>query len=204
MNKVVELRPKSIPARVREAHRQRTLVRVWRDKLEPGSFTGYVAAVGKERFLLWVLGDYIGFDGWFVLRYRDVSQLETPDQYASFLEQAISRRKLDPQFKLEFPLDDLPTILRAAAELAPVLSIYVDTEAESEVCYIGKLLGFDGDGCNLQEISPHAVWLREESAFGWEEISAISVLEPYAIAPAEVAGCAPALEASVNEPGRQH
>jgi hypothetical protein len=204
MNKVVELRPKSIPARVREAHRQRTLVRVWRDKLEPGSFTGYVAAVGKERFLLWVLGDYIGFDGWFVLRYRDVSQLETPDQHASFLEQAISRRKLNPQFKLEFPLDDLPTILRAAAELAPVLSIYVDTEAESEVCYIGKLLGFDGDGCNLQEISPHAVWLCEESAFGWDEISAISVLEPYAIALAEVAGEAPALAVSVNEPGRQH
>lgn len=204
MNKVVELRPKSVPARVREAHRQRTLVRVWRENLEPGSFTGYVAAVGKERFLLWVLGDYIGFDGWFVLRYRDVSQLEAPDQHARFLERAITLRKIEPQFNRDFPLDDLRAILRAAAEMAPVLSIYVDTEAESEVCYIGKLLGFDSDGFNLQEISPHAEWLREESAFGWDEISAISVLEPYAIALAEVAGEAPALEASVNEPGLQH
>lgn len=202
VSKVVELRPKSVPARLREAMRERTLVRVWREQLEPGSFTGYVAAVGKERFLLWVLGDYIGFDGYFVLRYRDVSRLEAPDQHASFLERAIALRKLDPQLRTDFPLDDLNAVLTMASAQAPVISVYVDTEAESEVCYIGRLLGFEGDGFNLQEISPHAEWLRESSSFGLEEVSAISMQEPYALALSEVAGAPPALEdISAIEPG---
>ncbi len=202
MNKIVELRPRSVPARLREAMRARMLVRVWREQMEPGSFTGYVAAVGKERFLLWVLGDYIGFDGYFVLRYRDVTRLEAPDQHASFLERAIALRKLEPQLLAEFPLDDFREALTYASSQAPVISVYVDTEAESEVCYIGKLLGFDNDGFNLQEISPHAEWLRESSAFGLEEVSAISMHEPYALALCEVAGTAPALEdISAVEPG---
>lgn len=194
MTKIVELKPKSIPARLREAMRERTLVRMWRENLEPGSFTGYVAAVGQERFLLWALGDYIGFDGLFVLRYRDVTRLETPDHHADFLEKAIKLRKLDPKLPAEFPLDDLQHILAAAAGLAPVTSIYVDTEAENEICYIGKLLGFEADGFTVQEVSPHAEWLREPSFFGWDEVSCISMNEPYALALAEVAGQPPPLE----------
>lgn len=201
MSKIVELRPKSVPARLREAMRERTLVRVWREQMEPGSFTGYVAAVGKERFLLWVLGDYIGFDGCFVLRYRDVTRLEAPDQHASFLEKAVVLRKLDPQLQKDFPLDDFRESLAVAAGQSPVISVYVDTEAESEVCYIGRLLGFDSDGFTLQEISPHAEWLREPSSFGLEEVSAISMYEPYALALAEVAGAPPALDISAIEPG---
>jgi hypothetical protein len=194
MTKIVELKPKSIPARLREAMRERTMVRMWRENLEPGSFTGYVAAVGQERFLLWALGDYIGFDGLFVLRYRDVTRLETPDHHADFLEKAIKLRKLDPKLPAEFPLDDLQHILAAAAGLAPVTSIYVDTEAENEICYIGKLLGFEADGFTVQEVSPHAEWLREPSFFGWDEVSCISMNEPYALALAEVAGQPPPLE----------
>ncbi len=201
MSKIVELRPKSVPARLREAMRERTLVRVWREQMEPGSFTGYVVAVGKDRFLLWVLGDYIGFDGYFVLRYRDVSRLEAPDQHASFLERAITLRKLDPQYQYDFPLDDFRESVAAAAGQAAVISVYVDTEAETEVCYIGRLLGFDNDGFSLQEISPHAEWLREPSSFGLDEVSAISMLEPYALALSEVAGAPPPLDISASEPG---
>ncbi|MBK6727362.1 MAG: hypothetical protein IPG63_08910 [Xanthomonadales bacterium] len=194
MTKIVELKPKSIPARLREALRERTLVRVWREHLEPGSFTGYIAAVGKDRFLLWALGDYIGFDGLFVLRYRDVTRLEAPDHHADFLEKAIKLRKLTPELPIAFPLDDLQQIVAAAAERAPVTSFYVDTEAETEVCYIGKLLAFEAEGFTVQEVSPHAEWLREPSFFGWDEVSCVSINEPYALALVEVAGTPPPLE----------
>lgn len=204
MTKIVELKPKSIPARLREAMRERTLVRMWRENLEPGSFTGYIAAVGQERFLLWALGDYIGFDGLFVLRYRDVTRLETPDHHADFLEKAIKVRKLDPKLPAEFPLDDLQHILAAAAGLAPVTSIYVDTEAENEICYIGKLLGFEADGFTVQEVSPHAEWLREPSFFGWDEVSCISMNEPYALALSEVAGPPPPLEKASIDTRTKH
>ena len=192
MTKIVELKPKSIPARLREAMRERTLVRVWRENLEPGSFTGYIATVGQDRFLLWALGDYIGFDGLFVLRYRDVTRLETPDHHADFLEKAITLRGLTQH------------VLAAAAGLAPVTSIYVDTEAENEICYIGKLLGFEADGFTVQEVSPHAEWLREPSFFGWDEVSCISMNEPYALALCEVAGTPPALEKTSIDTRTKH
>mgnify|MGYP001764925843 CR=1 FL=1 len=204
MTKIVELKPKSIPARLREAMRERTLVRLWRENLEPGSFTGYIAAVGQDRFLLWALGDYIGFDGLFVLRYRDVTRLETPDHHADFLEKAIRLRKLDPQLPAEFPLDDLRHVLAAAAGLAPVTSVYVDTEAENEICYIGKLLDFEADGFTVQEVSPHAEWLREPSFFGWDEVSCISMNEPYALALAEVAGTPPPLDRASVDTRHKH
>lgn len=204
MNKIVELKPKSIPARLREALRERVLVRIWRENLEPGSFTGYIAAVGQDRFLLWALGDYIGFDGMFVLRYKDVTRLETPDHHADFLEKAIKLRKLDPELPITFPLDDLQQILAAAAERAPVTSIYVDTEAENEICYIGKLLGFEQEGFTVQEVSPHAEWLREPSFFGWDEVSCISMNEPYALALFEVAGNPPPLEKTSVDTRSKH
>ena len=194
MSKVIELKPKSIPARLREAMRARQLVRLWRENLEAGSFTGYIATVGQDRFVLWAVGDYIGFDGLFVLRYRDVTRLEVPDHHADFLEKAIKLRGLTPELPIEFPLDDLRQILTAAAAQAPAMSIYVDTEAETEICYIGRLLEFEADGFTAQEVSPHAEWLVEPSFFGWEEVSCISVNEPYAIALCEVAGTPPPLE----------
>lgn len=200
MSKIIEFRPKSVPARIREAARTSTLVRVWRERLEPGSFTGYVAAVGKNRFLLWTLGDYVGFDGYFVLRYQDITRLDAPDQHAHFLERAIALRKIKMILPKEFPIDDLRMSLRAISEMAPVISIYVDTEAENEVCYIGKLLSLDNDGFTLQEISPHAEWLREASSFGWEELSALSACEPYAMTLCEVAGVQPPLDKLASEP----
>lgn len=204
MTKIVELKPKSIPARLREAMRERTLVRLWRENLEPGSFTGYIAAVGQDRFLLWALGDYIGFDGLFVLRYRDVTRLETPDHHADFLEKAIRLRKLDPLLPADFPLDDLKQVLQAAAALAPVTSVYVDSEAETEICYIGRLLGFEADGFTVQEVSPHAEWLREPSFFGWDEVSCVSMNEPYALALFEVAGNPPPLDRATTDFRNKH
>lgn len=201
MSNIVELRPKSIPARLREASRDRTLIRLWRDNLEPGSFTGYVAALGKERFLLWTLGDHIGFDGYFVLRYRDVTRLQTPDQDAQFLERAIELRGLAPEWPESFPLDDMAAAITAAQQMAPVITVYLDTEAETETVYVGRLLAFELDGFSLQEISTNAEWLQEPSGFGFDEVSALSVREPYALALAEVAGPPPALGQTQPEQG---
>lgn len=194
MSNIVELRPKSIPARLREASRDRTLIRLWRDNLEPGSFTGYVAALGRDRFLLWTLGDHIGFDGYFVLRYRDVTRLQTPDQDAQFLERAIALRGLNPEWPTTFPLDDMSEAIQAAQLMAPVITVYLDTEAETETVYVGRLLAFEQDGFSMQEISTNAEWLQEPSAFGFDEVSALSMHEPYALALAEVAGPPPQLD----------
>jgi len=53
MTKVVELRQRGLRARIREAQESGALVRLWRAEHEAASFSGYVAALGKEFFLLW-------------------------------------------------------------------------------------------------------------------------------------------------------
>jgi len=191
MSKVVELKQRGVRARLREAAEQRTLIRLWRDDHEVASFSGYVAGLGREFFLLWAIGDYVGFDGLYALRYRDVSELESPDKSTHFLEKAMALRGIQPEWPAEFALDDIEGVVRSAASHAPVIAVHVDSEDEAEVCYVGRFLAFEPDGLLLQEITPDAEWLREPSFFGFEEISAIGLRGPYHTALAEVAGTPP-------------
>jgi hypothetical protein len=194
MGTVHRLHSRNQRARLRQALEQRQLIRLWRGALEHGSFCGYVAGVGREFFLLHVIGDGISDDGLYAMRHRDVTELELPDQHARFIDQAVVLKGIAPRRPTGFPLDDVTQVIRAAAKQAAVIGVHVDSEDEAEVCYIGRLLESEDDRFGLQEISPDAEWLREVSQFGWDEVSTVSMHDPYATALLAVAGEAPALE----------
>lgn len=191
MSNVVKLKQRGVRAQLREAATARTLIRLWRDDHEVASFSGYVAALGQEFFLMWAVGDYIGFDGLYALRYRDVSELEMPDKSARFFEKAMALRGITPSWPENFALDDVENVVRSASALGGVIAAHVDSEGDDEVCYVGRLLGFESDGFLLQEITPDGEWLREASFFGFDEVSAIGCMGPYHTALAEVAGTPP-------------
>jgi len=199
MSKVVEMKARGVRAEIRQAWQNGTLIRLWRGGLETGAFSGYVAHVGQEYFLLWSVGDYIGFDGLYALRFRDVTNLESPDSNHGFLEKALALKGLNPSWPAEFPLDDVTQIVRAASVQRPVISVHVDTEGESEVCYVGRLLAFESDGFTMQEITPNAEWLTEPSFFGHDEVSAVAYGGPYSEALAQVAGDPPPLKPQQRE-----
>ena len=194
MGNVIELKTTGQRAQLREAQQKHQLVRLWRSELEHGSFCGYVGGVGREFFLLWVVGDGITYDGMYVMRHRDVSELEAPDKHAPFMENALVLKHLMPRPPRGFPLDDIRSVIQAAAAQAPVIGVHVDSEDESEVCYIGRLVGVEEDGFNMQEISPDAEWLREPSFFSWDEVSTVSIEDGYATSLLAVAGAPPPLE----------
>lgn len=194
MGKVIELKTTGQRAQLREAQQTQQLVRLWRGELEHGSFCGYVGGVGREFFLLWVVGDAITYDGMYVMRHRDITELEAPDKHAPFMEKALAMKQLLPRTPRGFPLDDIREVVQAAARQAPVIGVHVDSEDEAEVCYIGKLISFEDDGFYMQEISPDAEWLREASFFSWDEVSTVSIEDGYAQALLAVAGTAPPLE----------
>jgi len=194
MGKVIELKTTGQRAQLREAQQQQQLVRLWRGELEHGSFCGYVGGVGREFFLLWVVGDAITYDGMYVMRHRDITELEAPDKHAPFMEKALAMKQLLPRPPRGFPLDDIREVVQAAAKQAPVIGVHVDSEDEAEVCYIGKLISFEDDGFYMQEISPDAEWLREASFFSWDEVSTVSIDDGYAQALLAVAGTPPPLE----------
>ena len=194
MSNIIELKVTGQRAQLREAQQKHTLVRLWREELEHGSFCGYVGGVGREFFLLWVVGDGITYDGMYVMRHRDVSELEAPDKHHEFFEKALALKHIVPQPPQGFPLDNIREVIQAAAAQAAVIGVHVDSEDEAEVCYIGRLVSVEEEGFYMQELSPDAEWMREASFFSWDEVSTVSIEDSYAQSLLAVAGAAPALE----------
>lgn len=204
MGTVIELKTTGQRAQLREAQQNHQLIRLWRGELEHGSFCGYVGGVGREFLLLWVVGDGITYDGMYVMRHRDISELEAPDKHHVFMEQALKLKQLLPRPPRGFPLDNIREVVQAAGRLAPVIGVHVDSEDESEVCYIGRLISVEEDGFNMQEVSPDAEWLREPSFFSWDEVSTVSMEDGYAQSLLAVAGAPPPLEVGDSGIGRAH
>ncbi len=204
MGTIIPLKTPGFRARLREAHVKGELVRVWRGNLEHGSFCGYVAGIGREYFLLSVVGDTLGFDGLYAMRHRDLTELEAPEEHAGFIRRALELRGVDVPRPQDFPLDDIVQVVQAASRHGPVIGVHVDSEEESEVCYIGRLLNIEDDGFNMQELSPDAEWLGEPSYFAWSEVSTVSFREPYGLALADIAGAAPPIKLDGPDVGRLH
>ena len=204
MGTIIPLKTSGFRARLREAHVNSELVRVWRGNLEHGSFCGYVAGIGREYFLLSVVGDTLGFDGLYAMRHRDLTELEAPEEHAGFIRRALELRGVDVPRPQDFPLDDIVQVVQAASRHGPVIGVHVDSEEESEVCYIGRLLNIEDDGFNMQELSPDAEWLGEPSYFAWSEVSTVSFREPYGLALADIAGAAPPIKLDGPDVGRLH
>jgi hypothetical protein len=194
VSNIIELKTTGQRAQLREAQQNGTLVRLWREQLEHGSFCGYVGGVGQEFFLLWVVGDGITYDGMYVMRHRDVSELEAPDKHHVFFEKALALKQIAPHPPQGFPLDNIREVIQAAGAHAPVIGVHVDSEDESEVCYIGRPVSMEEDGFFMQELSPDAEWMREASFFSWDEVSTVSIEDSYAQSLLAVAGAAPPLE----------
>lgn len=193
MKKITELKQRGVRAALREAYEKGTLLYLWRFSNEAAGFTGRIMAMGKEFLLMWVLGDHIDYDGMYALRYRDITGVESPDVNTRFLEKAMTVKDIKPGFAdaATFALDDVESVLRSAAEHAPLLAVHVDGEGETEICYVGRLLGFEGDGFLLQEISADAEWQHEASFFAFHEVSAVAFEGPYLEVLAKVAGPPP-------------
>jgi len=202
VSNIIELKTTGQRAQLREAQQKQTLVRLWREELEHGSFCGYVGGVGREFFLLWVVGDGITYDGMYVMRHRDVSELEAPDKHHAFFEKALALKQILPRPPRGFPLDTIREVIQAAGAQAAVIGVHVNSEDDSEVCYIGRLSSVDEDGFYLQELSPDAEWMLEASFFTWDEVSTVSMEDGYALSLLAVAGAAPALEPGDSGIGR--
>ncbi len=204
MGTIIELKTTGQRAQLREAQQKHQMVRLWRGELEHGSFCGYVGGVGREFLLLWVVGDGVTYDGMYVMRHRDISELDAPDKHHDFMEKALTLKQILPRPPRGFPLDNIRDVVQAASAMAPVIGVHVDSEDESEVCYIGRLVSVEEDGFNMQEITPDAEWLHEASFFGWDEVSTVTMEDGYAQSLLAVAGAPPPLQTGDSGVGRAH
>lgn len=202
MSNIIELKTTGQRAQLREAQQSQQLVRLWRGDLEHGSFCGFVGSVGREFFLLWVVGDGVTYDGMYVMRHRDISELEAPDKHNDFMQKALTLKNIVSRAPRTFPLDNIREVVQAASAMAPVIGVHVDSEDEAEVCYIGRLVSVDEDGFHMQEITPDAEWLHEASFFSWDEVSTVTMEDGYATSLLAVAGAPPPLLQGESGVGR--
>ncbi len=136
-----------------EAH---TLVRLWRDRIEDGFVTGYVAGVGPAFFLLHLVDDDITFNGFLVLRISDITEVEAPHEFAAFIERALHLRGAgDPEVPT-IDLSSIASILESAARSFPLVAIHRE-DLTTEICHIGRPVAIDDGVLRLQEMSPDAV-----------------------------------------------
>ena len=196
MSKILQLKMTSQRALLREAQQNRKLVRLRHKKLEFGSFCGYVGGVGREFVLLWTINDALYYDGMYAMRHCDITELEVPDKRHAFVRKVLAIKKIEPKTPGNFPLDTIHEVIQGAGQRSPVISVYINSEEDSEGCYVGRFLGVEENGFTLQGISTDAVWMSEPSCFTWDKVSTVSMEEGYTQALLMVAGDPPPLTQS--------
>ena len=163
---------RNIKRRVEYGAKQGCVVRVYREEVEDGWFTGYIVATGPEFFALEIIDDGIRFDGFTCMRYAEVSDCDVPAPHAEFHEAALRLRGLTRASKFEPDVSDLASLLRTAAEAYPLVTIHLEIE-DPDCCYIGKVGEVSYDKVEMQTIAPGARWDEEIYEYDLDEITRV-------------------------------
>jgi len=168
------------------------VVRIRRAPFGEYSELGYVVAMDSELVLLLCISNQIRFDGFAVLRIRDISDLEVPHAHAEFVEGALHLRGESVAEAPAVELGDLGSAIRTAGKLYPLLTLHRE-EVDPEVCHVGAVVGVAADSVSLIEIDPGAEWLEEPTSYFLSEITRIDFGGGYEEALALVGGQPPSV-----------
>jgi hypothetical protein len=173
-----------------EAQAEQTVVRITRGGFEEHGEIGYVEALGEELLLLALISDDIWFNGFAVVRIADISELESPHDYAEFVEEALRMREESVTTAPAVSLADIGSAVRTAGRLFPVVVIHRE-EVEPETCRIGRVVKVTKDSVTILEIGPDAEWEAEPSTWALAEITRVEFGGGYEEALALVGGKGP-------------
>ncbi len=158
---------------IEQAHKTNQLIRVYRDSLEDGWISGYVAACGEEFFVMEQVTEEVRFDGWISLRYIDVSSCDMPDPHAAFVEKAL---KIRGASRRACPVNDalpLSGLLQAAGQHCAALTIHAE-EVDADVCYIGRCDSVTpGELVLRPTLTPDGEWDDEAEVFLLSDITRV-------------------------------
>lgn len=162
----------SIKGKLTKAAVDATLVRVYRENLEPGWAHGYVEVIGKHWFALNLVDDGVRFNGFNCFRIADVSKVVVPDPHADFLASALKKRgEKRPRFKA-LDLSSLASLIRAAAKKFPLLTVHLEVE-QADVCYIGRVVEVGDDHVILRDVAPDGKWRTKPDSYALSDITRV-------------------------------
>jgi hypothetical protein len=168
------------------------VVRVTRGAFEADGELGYVLSTSADLILLLAISSQIRFDGFVVIRIRDITELEVPHDHSDFVEEAL---RLRGESVSEAPAVDLSSIteaIRTAGQLHTVVAIHRE-EVEPEICHLGAVLNLGPDSVSLLEIDPDAEWDTEPTSYALSEVTRVEFAGGYEEALALVGGKPPSV-----------
>jgi hypothetical protein len=163
------------------------VVRVTRGSFDPDGDLAYVVATGSELVLLLCISNQIRFDGFMVVRIRDITELEAPHEHSDFVEEALRRRGESVPSAPEVDLTSIEATIRTAAKLHPLLVLHRE-KVDSEVCHIGAVVNVSSDSVGLLEIDPDAEWADQPTTYALSEVTKLEFGGGYEEALALVGG----------------
>ncbi|MCQ4167549.1 hypothetical protein [Tahibacter harae] len=187
MTNIVKFKARGPRAYLREAQEQRIPVRIKREGIDPGWVHGMIVDVSVDFVLIAEISDSMRFDGFLVIALGDVTHAEE-DPSREFVEKALALNGETLQAPAGFPLDNWASVARAAAALAPVISVNMLDEESGEASYIGKLENAGPDVLTLREIDPNARWYPDAGDYEYDDVGSIGFGTAYMYTLFRVAG----------------
>jgi len=186
MTTVVPFKARGLRADLARALDERTPIRLYRERIQPGAIHGYVVGVSRDFCLIAEVGDAMRFDGYVAIAIEDISSFDV-DPSREFVDKALALRGEELRVPASFQLEGWATIARSAAAVAPVISVNM-LEDDGEVSYVGQLADIDANGVILRELDPNAAWYPDTGSYEFEAIGSIGFGSGYLDALWQVAG----------------
>lgn len=189
---------RSVVSVLEKAAASKRMVRVRRDRLEPGVFAaGYVLDVSSDLMLMHKLSDRLDLDGYEVLRLRDISLVEDDSSRLRFYERALTAKQESPQPPSGVEIANMPRAVVTIASVAPLLVVAREALTPDEVT-IGRVMGVLKSGFRLQPITPEAKIVASPTLYRFSSITRLEFGGEYERTLALVAGIPPVSDQSAT------
>jgi hypothetical protein len=184
---------KAVLARLEHAQTEQLLVRLRRWIPDADRLEGFVVGIGAEWVALQRLSDRIAFDGWQLVRRKDIQSVTIEPDPDCFEITALRARDLWPPTapELDLDLDDtVGAITTASRAAATMLSVHVELD-RPDVCWIGAVTSVDERLLRLLEVNTHGGWARRSRTFDPADVTRLDLGGGYEEALLLVAGPPP-------------
>jgi hypothetical protein len=139
---------------------------------EWNSVYGYVLDIGPRFFLMAIVGDPVWFNGFSCFRLSDVRKLESPHEYAAFVEAVLSKRGERMPKKPRVSVASIEELLVSAGRAFALVTIHRE-QVNPDVRQIGRVIGVANGRVELLQIGPDASWDDEPKIYRLSEITRV-------------------------------
>jgi hypothetical protein len=181
----------AVLSRLSRAQQNQLLVTVRRWIPDADRLEGFVVGTGQKWVALQRLSDRIAFDGWQLIRVKDIQAVSIDPDPDCFEVRALKARSLWPPSAADLALDDVVSAVDAASAATGMVSVF-DEFDRPDVCWIGGVASVDDSKLRLLEVNTRGGWARKPRTFDPADVTRIDFGGGYEEALRLVAGSPPA------------